>query len=258
MKGIQKYNPPTYRPFEAEFHPIQFILAIWALSCLFFRKFPVMGILSLCCVMAVASCFVMTASTTERIIIVQKEAPIIKEANVSFGEAPAPPFVGKESKFSHEAPICAPKAPKEQLTTVQYIKKFAPRAKKDMKKYGVPASISLAQGIVESRSGKSLLALKCNNHFGMKCFSKKHRGCCMKFNDDNNNDSFVMFDTPEQSWDYHAKKLSEGRYAPLKKYGSDYRKWAHGLKAKGYATDKAYASTLVGVIERYELYKYDR
>lgn len=158
------------------------------------------------------------------------------------------------------APMASPKIPRAgaELTTVQYIQKFASRAQKDMRKYGVPASISLAQGIVESRSGKSILAVKCNNHFGMKCFAKRHNGCCMKFHDDSNNDSFIVFDTPEKSWDFHAKKLSQGRYEKLKQLGSNYRAWANGLKKCGYATDRNYATTLISVVERYNLQRYDK
>lgn len=154
-------------------------------------------------------------------------------------------------------PIAAPMEPSAKADPIKYIKRYAKRAQVDHKKYGVPASISLAQGIVESRCGTSLMAVLSNNHFGMKCNSKHHRGCCRKYKDDSNNDSFIDFKSPELSWDRHAKLVTTGRYARLKKYGNDYRQWAYGLKKAGYATDKTYAQKIVSIIEKYRLYEYD-
>jgi len=143
--------------------------------------------------------------------------------------------------------------------TEEYINRYKKVAMDEMEKFGIPASISLAQGIIESRAGSSLLAQKCKNHFGIKCWSKKHKGCCMKFKDDNNNDSFRFFEkTAWESWRAHSKLLSSGRYKKLHRHGRDYRAWAYGLKAVGYATDRTYAEKLIGVIERYDLHQYDR
>ena len=128
-----------------------------------------------------------------------------------------------------------------------------------MRQYGVPASISLAQGLIESRAGTSKLAVENNNHFGMKCFSRNCRkGHCTNFTDDSHKDFFLKFTNPWDSWRKHSQMISTGRYARLKRYGRDYRAWANGLKSVGYATDRGYASKLIGVIERYELYQYDR
>ncbi len=128
-----------------------------------------------------------------------------------------------------------------------------------MEKYGIPASISLAQGLIESRAGSSKLAVNNNNHFGIKCFSRHCRkGHCTNFTDDTHKDFFRKFPSPWESWRAHSQLLSSGRYTKLRKNGRDYRKWAYGLKSIGYATDRTYAEKLIGIIERYELYKYDR
>ena len=129
----------------------------------------------------------------------------------------------------------------------------------EMGKYGIPASISLAQGLIESRAGTSKLAVENNNHFGIKCFSRNcKKGHCTNFTDDTHKDFFRKFKTPWESWHAHSQLLASGRYAKLRRYGRDYRKWAYGLKAIGYATDRTYAEKLIGIIERYDLHKYDR
>lgn len=140
-----------------------------------------------------------------------------------------------------------------------YILRYAPLARKNQAKYGVPASIALAQGLIESRAGTSKLAVENNNHFGVKCFSKKcKKGHCSNFTDDTHKDFFRKYPTIWASFNDHAQKLSSGRYAKLLKYGTDYRRWAFGLKAVGYATDRTYAEKLIGVIQRYDLDRYDK
>ena len=140
-----------------------------------------------------------------------------------------------------------------------YIERYSRTAIMEMEKFGVPASISLAQGLIESRAGHSKLARSNNNHFGIKCFSKRcKKGHCSNFTDDSHKDFFRAFKSPWESWREHSKMISTGRYAKLKKHGRDYRKWAYGLKSVGYATDKTYAEKLIGIIEMYKLYKYDQ
>lgn len=169
------------------------------------------------------------------------------------------PFVGETSHYVDDRqPEAAPKAPASETTAKAYIQRFARIAQAEQKKFGVPASISLAQGLIESRAGNSKLAVNNNNHFGMKCFSKHCRkGHCTNFTDDTHKDFFLKFSTAFQSWDAHAKLISSGRYKHLKRYGADYRRWASGLKAVGYATDRTYAQKLIGIIERYNLNQYD-
>ena len=145
------------------------------------------------------------------------------------------------------------------VDTEAYIQRWKDAAIKSMKATGVPASISLAQGIIESNSGKSFLATKANNHFGIKCSAgnKCRKGHCVNRTDDSHKDFFLKFGSADEAFKFHGKFLSQGRYKKLHKHGKDYRKWAHGLKAVGYATDKTYASKLIGTIERYNLNKYD-
>ncbi len=143
--------------------------------------------------------------------------------------------------------------------TRDYIDRYSKVAIGEMQKYGVPASISLAQGLIESRAGTSKLAVRNNNHFGIKCFSRHCKtGHCSNFTDDTHKDFFRKFGNAWDSWRAHSQMISTGRYAKLKKYGRDYRQWAYGLKSVGYATDRTYAEKLIGVIDRYDLHKYDR
>lgn len=140
-----------------------------------------------------------------------------------------------------------------------YVERFRDIAVKEMKKFGIPASISLAQGLIESRAGTSKLAVQNNNHFGIKCFSRNcKKGHCTNFTDDSHKDFFRKFKKPWESWRAHSQLLASGRYAKLKNHGRDYRKWAYGLQAAGYASDSRYAEKLIGIIERYDLHKYDQ
>jgi Mannosyl-glycoprotein endo-beta-N-acetylglucosaminidase len=161
------------------------------------------------------------------------------------------------SKRNGAAPVGAKELHEEQAR--EYIERFGNIAREEMQKYGIPASISLAQGLVESRAGTSRLAVRNNNHFGMKCFSKKcPKGHCSNFTDDHHKDFFRIYPSPWESWRAHSQMLSNGRYASLKKHGRDYRKWAHGLKGIGYATDRNYAEKLIGMIEKFDLHRYDQ
>lgn len=167
--------------------------------------------------------------------------------------------VRESPEIDDRAPAAAPKIPMGKSNPEAYIKKYAAIAQAGWKQYKVPASISLAQGLIESRAGLSKLAVGNNNHFGMKCFSRNcKKGHCTNHTDDTHKDFFLKFKTAFQSWDAHAKLLASGRYAKLKKYGKDYRRWAQGLKSCGYATDRTYAQKLIGIIENYNLDRYDR
>jgi len=140
-----------------------------------------------------------------------------------------------------------------------YVERFAAVAVTEMKKYGIPASITLAQGVVETNSGASSLASKYNNHFGIKCFSKKcGKGHCVNFSDNSHKDFFVRYETAWNSYRAHSELLTGKRYRHLKELGKDYKGWARGLKQAGYATDPAYADKLIEAIEDLELYKYDK
>ncbi|MEL6925174.1 MAG: glucosaminidase domain-containing protein, partial [Bacteroidota bacterium] len=155
----------------------------------------------------------------------------------------------------------APAAPEtlKQKQTKAYINRYSKVAKAEMEKYGIPASIKMAQALIESRAGESTLAKKNNNHFGIKCFSKQcKKGHCSNFNDDHHKDFFRKFESPWESWRLHSKVLQGKRYQKLKSYGRDYKKWAVGLRKAGYATDKRYDKKLISIIERHQLYRLDK
>ena len=126
-----------------------------------------------------------------------------------------------------------------------------------MRRYGIPASVTLAQGIIESANGKSTLARTANNHFGVK---GEFNGAYVLANDDKPNEKFKKYDNVGQSYEDHSKVLMASRY---QKYvgnlsPDDYRGWAAGIKKGGYATASNYVSTIVGVIEGSNLQKYDQ
>ncbi len=139
-----------------------------------------------------------------------------------------------------------------------YISDFEEIAKSNMKNYGIPASIILAQGILESGVGKSKLAQTANNHFGIKCHTGWN-GESVKHDDDTLQECFRKYTQPSESYRDHALFLtSRSRYANLFKLDKDdYEAWAKGLKEAGYATDKKYPDKLIGLIEKFQLFKYD-
>jgi LysM repeat protein len=140
----------------------------------------------------------------------------------------------------------------------EYIKKYRELAVEEMKRYHIPASITLAQGLLESGAGQSTLARKSNNHFGIKCGSD-WKGKSVSYDDDARGECFRAYKNPKQSYEDHSKFLaSRSRYASLFKLKiTDYKGWARGLKKAGYATNPRYAEQLIGIIELYDLHKYD-
>ncbi len=145
-----------------------------------------------------------------------------------------------------------------QAPQEQYIKKWAPTAVKEMYRSGVPASITLAQGLLESRWGQSALATEGNNHFGIKCHND-WKGKTMKVDDDAKGECFRVYDSAEESFQDHSDFL---RYRDRYKFlfdlkPTDYKGWAYGLKKAGYATAPTYAESLIKYIEKYKLYEYD-
>lgn len=139
-----------------------------------------------------------------------------------------------------------------------YIADFSEIAKSNMKTHGIPASITLAQGILESGAGKGKLAQSANNHFGIKCHTGWN-GESVKHDDDAAQECFRKYTHASESYRDHSLFLtSRSRYASLFKLDKgDYESWAKGLKAAGYATDIKYPAKLIGIIERFDLYKYD-
>jgi LysM repeat protein len=142
-------------------------------------------------------------------------------------------------------------------TPEAYIQKYYTIAQEQMRKYGVPASITLAQGILESGSGKSKLAAEANNHFGIKCHDTWN-GATMHLDDDAPNECFRKYKSVEQSFEDHSVFLKKPRYEELFNLEiTDYKGWAQGLKKCGYATSSTYAKNLIDLIEKYELVQFD-
>lgn len=142
-----------------------------------------------------------------------------------------------------------------------YVDRFAPVAMAEMRKFGIPASITLAQALLESDAGDSRLAREANNHFGIKCHAKRcKRGHCINYADDSHKDFFVKYPNAWSSFRAHSQNLkNKPRYADLFELApTDYRGWANGLAQAGYATDKRYGDKLIALIERFELSRFDR
>ncbi|WP_082986880.1 MULTISPECIES: glucosaminidase domain-containing protein [Butyricimonas] len=139
-----------------------------------------------------------------------------------------------------------------------FIKKYKSIAIQEMDRTGIPASIKLAQGILESGCGNSKLAINANNHFGIKCHN--WNGASFIMDDDSRNECFRKYRNPEESWVDHSEFLvSRPRYASLFKLSkTDYKGWAKGLKKAGYATAPDYAQKLIKIIEEEELYQFDK
>lgn len=140
---------------------------------------------------------------------------------------------------------------------LDYIDKYADIAVTEQKKYGIPASITLAQGLLESGAGQSELAVESNNHFGIKCHDT-WTGQKYYYDDDRKNECFRKYRKVEDSYEDHSQFLLRPRYESLFKLKpTDYRGWAHGLKKAGYATDPKYAEKLISLIEDYDLHRFD-
>ncbi|TAK42485.1 MAG: hypothetical protein EPO28_07225 [Saprospiraceae bacterium] len=153
----------------------------------------------------------------------------------------------------------APNDDADALAAKAYIRRFKKVAIAEEEKYGIPSSINMAQALVESKAGKSLLTIKTNNQFGIKCFSRTCRkGHCTNFGDDSHKDFFRKYKTAWESWRAHSQLIVNGKYKSLLKYGGDYKKWAHGLKELGYATSSDYDDALIKTIEKYHLDELDK
>ena len=134
-------------------------------------------------------------------------------------------------------------------TRAEYIDRFQEVAISEMKLYGIPASITLAQGLLESNNGNSMLATKANNHFGIKCHSN-WEGKRIYKDDDAKNECFRVYSSAWESFRDHSKFLQSNRYQFLYEFKStDYKSWARGLKKAGYATDPKYPDLLIKIIE---------
>lgn len=148
-------------------------------------------------------------------------------------------------------------AQRKKLTREDYINTYKELAMKEMQRTGIPASITLAQGMLESGNGNSTLAVKANNHFGIKCHDWK--GPSVRHDDDKKRECFRKYKSAEKSYYDHSDFLTgTKRYAKLFELKpDDYKGWSRGLKSAGYATSPTYAKALIRIIEENELHKYD-
>jgi len=154
--------------------------------------------------------------------------------------------------------VTIPPPVKVPSNTEAYIEMYSSIAQNEMKLYGIPASITLAQGILESGSGKGRLSREANNHFGIKCH--EWTGARIYHDDDALQECFRKYVDAKYSFRDHSLFLTERRrYSGLFDLRKDdYKRWAKGLKAAGYATDRKYPDKLISLIERYKLYEYDK
>ncbi len=157
------------------------------------------------------------------------------------------------------AVLCAWQAGAQTITRAEYIERYKDVAVEHMEKYGIPASIKLAQGLHESANGNSRLAVQANNHFGIKCKSD-WIGATVYHDDDEKNECFRAYSSAIDSWNDHSEFLDKGtRYQFLFDLDPlDYKAWAKGLKKAGYATNPLYAELIIAIIEENRLYLLDR
>jgi len=167
--------------------------------------------------------------------------------------------ITKPIEVEEEIKTDSPKITSPKINSpAHYVSVYKDIAMDEMRIYKIPASITLAQGILESGSGKGRLAVKANNHFGIKCH--KWEGDKIYHDDDERQECFRKYKSAETSFRDHSEFLANRkRYANLFKLKiSDYKGWAKGLRKAGYATDKRYPEKLISIIERYELFQYDK
>lgn len=197
-------------------------------------------------------------------VVVKKTSETERQKQVAFEKK------NEVAKQTTLKPITQPKLQNETLiatstvsvsknTVEDYIHLYAPLAMESMKVYGIPASIKLAQGILESGSGNGTLCRTANNHFGIKC-KEEWLGESVSHTDDAPNECFRKYNTALESYNDHSEFLANRVYYKnlftLDK--SDYKAWAHGLKKAGYATDPRYPQKLISIIEKYNLHEFDK
>ena len=170
--------------------------------------------------------------------------------------------VSESIKAKPEKKVIKPTEASKKLSIAKrvelYVNTYAEVAQQEMKSYDIPASITLAQGILESGMGNSRLAIQANNHFGIKCH-KEWKGKRIYHDDDKKGECFRAYNDPRTSYRDHSLFLTRrSRYDFLFDYKkNDYKSWAKGLKKAGYATDPKYPYKLISLIERYRLDRYD-
>lgn len=193
-----------------------------------------------------------------------KKTALERPGRKIFGQTASPASNESEKKQSTDAqklPETIDRTvakPAYSTSAQEYVERYKGIAVREMNVYGIPASITLAQGLLESGNGNSSLAIQANNHFGIKCTSD-WQGPSVLQDDDKVDDCFRSYANAEDSFRDHSQFLLRKRYETLFELDkNDYKGWAHGLKKAGYATNPKYGELLIGLIERYELQQYDR
>jgi len=192
--------------------------------------------------------------------VVVTTASAVKKESTSIAEPkPAKPVKPLLEKDDSETLIATSKVNVSKNTVEDYINLYSGAAMQSMETYGIPASIKLAQGILESGSGNGTLCRTANNHFGIKC-KEEWTGETVSHTDDAPDECFRKYHSAMESYNDHSEFLANRVYYKnlftLDK--SDYSAWAKGLKKAGYATDPRYPQKLISIIERYKLYEYDQ
>lgn len=210
-----------------------------------------------------AFCFILLAScsTQKKTVSTQKGKTVIQTSKPTTSR-PVNTNVSKPTASESTAPKEELKATSTvkitQQVVLDYIEQFKETAKNNMKEFGIPASITLAQGILESGAGTARLSVQANNHFGIKCH-KEWQGDQIFHDDDAIDECFRKYNDPSESFRDHALFLSTRKYYvqlfTLEK--DNYKAWAKGLKDAGYATDPKYPDKLISLIERYQLHRFD-
>jgi flagellum-specific peptidoglycan hydrolase FlgJ len=202
--------------------------------------------------LAVISVFLVSCNS--RILIVKKTPkntkPQVEETKPAIAKKTEP-------EVSKSSQTVSATNPTKTFTATDYIERFKDIAVSEMNTYGIPASITLAQGLLESASGNSTLARDANNHFGIKC-TPEWQGKTTLRDDDIKDECFRVYKDPEESFRDHSEFLKRKRYASLFELDkNDYKGWANGLKDAGYATNPKYGELLISLIERYQLNDFD-
>ncbi|WP_397363575.1 glucosaminidase domain-containing protein [Olleya sp. R77988] len=202
----------------------------------------------LCLAFFIASCGSSKKVTTTK--DKQKKERVVKKDNKTKDKVVKEEVVVVEEPVIETPEVYASK-------TDEYIAIYSDIAQDEMRKYGIPASITLAQGILESASGKGRLSVEANNHFGIKCHDWK--GAKIYHDDDESQECFRKYKSSKYSFRDHSLFLTgRKRYSDLFNLNKDdYKGWAKGLKAAGYATDRKYPNKLISLIERYQLHRFD-
>lgn len=210
-------------------------------------------------------------TATKPVIVTTKKAPLKSKKEIVRTVGKTNTITPNRTKSSASIPIKTESKGSNTETIVStsrtvvtndivrvYISQYKDVAMGNMRNYGIPASIILAQGILESGAGRGDLAMNANNHFGIKCHVG-WTGDSVKHDDDAAQECFRKYDNPSESFKDHAVFLTgRSRYAKLFGFSKgDYKAWARGLRTAGYATDPKYPDKLISYIERYNLYQYD-